>query len=404
MRGGVVAAPSRLAAEAGVAVLRDGGNAVDAAIAVSAVLCVVHPHQTSLGGDGVAMVWPAGASGPALLSGSEAIPALPQLWGRLLERHGTLGLSPLMAAAAAAARDGWVISRAVAEALAAEADWLSRDAERWRLWPSLKEGMTLRNVDLAATLELIGKRGFGVVQFGALAGAIARALERRDGKPEGEGAALRTYRQMWSEPESVPIGAGLELYEPASGAGTRAAALARALAGGAGAEAVLDAGAEPPSVACSVCAGDESGLIVVIVQGFRRPFGSGVVARGTGILIGDAPVIALPAMVGREGTALAAVGAPTAAAQAQVLGLLVAPGADPRQAVAAPRLRVGPEDPRPRIEVTHPQTRALLRSAKAVPMPFGERGAGQVQALLGDPAGRWRGGADPRSDGAAIEA
>ena len=64
MTKGVIATPHRLAGEAGAQVLRDGGNAIDAAIAADAVLCVVYPHMTSVGGDLMALVWPAGA--PAL--------------------------------------------------------------------------------------------------------------------------------------------------------------------------------------------------------------------------------------------------------------------------------------------------------------------------------------------------
>jgi gamma-glutamyltranspeptidase len=47
---GVIATPHRLAGEAGAQVLRDGGNAIDAAIAADAVLCVVYPHMTSVCG------------------------------------------------------------------------------------------------------------------------------------------------------------------------------------------------------------------------------------------------------------------------------------------------------------------------------------------------------------------
>src|SRR6059058_3963290 len=70
MTRGVIATPHHLASEVGAQVLRDGGNAIDAVIAADAVLCVVYPHMTSIGGDLMAIVWPAGASEPVGLIGA----------------------------------------------------------------------------------------------------------------------------------------------------------------------------------------------------------------------------------------------------------------------------------------------------------------------------------------------
>src|SRR5262245_52277706 len=66
---GMVAAPHRLAAESGVAALRAGGNAVDAAIAAAATVAVVYPHTNGLGGDNVWLVFDARASQLHALSG-----------------------------------------------------------------------------------------------------------------------------------------------------------------------------------------------------------------------------------------------------------------------------------------------------------------------------------------------
>src|SRR5438067_10835600 len=70
MTKGVIATPHRLAGEAGAQVLRDGGNAIDAAVAADAALCVVYPHMTSVAGDLMAIVWPAGAAAPVGLIGA----------------------------------------------------------------------------------------------------------------------------------------------------------------------------------------------------------------------------------------------------------------------------------------------------------------------------------------------
>src|SRR5579864_6174905 len=151
MTKGVISTPHHLASEAGASVLRDGGNAIDAVIAADAVLCVVYPSMTSVAGDLMAIVWPAGAKAPVGLVGAgrsgelatiEAVrarghtemplrgvltvtvPGTVEAWGRLLERFGTFGLGAVLAPAAALARDGYVITPQLSRFLMDAAGWL----------------------------------------------------------------------------------------------------------------------------------------------------------------------------------------------------------------------------------------------------------------------------------------
>ena len=64
---GMVVAPHYLASEAGLHILRKGGNAVDAVVAAAAALCVVYPHMTGLGGDGFWLILPKGAAEPVFI-------------------------------------------------------------------------------------------------------------------------------------------------------------------------------------------------------------------------------------------------------------------------------------------------------------------------------------------------
>src|SRR5881409_3662885 len=137
MTKGVIATPHRLASEAGAQVLRDGGNAIDAAIAADAVLCVVYPHMTSVAGDLMAIVWPAGGASPVGLIGAgrsgelatveavrerghEDMPARGVLSvtvhgtletrKRQLERFGSVGFGAVLAPAAGLAQNGYNIT------------------------------------------------------------------------------------------------------------------------------------------------------------------------------------------------------------------------------------------------------------------------------------------------------
>ena len=134
---GVVTSEHPLVSQTGVAVLRDGGNAFDAAIAMSALLPVVKPHRNHLGGDAYILVYPrdegrvtaicSGGKAPAAATldryadgmpatggAACAIPGLVDAWQEFHARWCTMPMPDLMRPAVAAARDGIPVSRELA--------------------------------------------------------------------------------------------------------------------------------------------------------------------------------------------------------------------------------------------------------------------------------------------------
>jgi gamma-glutamyltranspeptidase len=228
---GMVSTPHVLASAAGLDALQRGGSAVDAAIAANAVLCVVYPHMSGLGGDGFWLVVgpetsgveALDASGPAARGatrefyskmGQESeIPARGALaaltvpgavdgWRAAHERFGRLAWPDLMAAAIHYARDGMPVSRSLA-------DWLVQDLPILREFPKTarvflptgepqREGTRLVQADLARTLEELASAGPRAFYEGSIPKRISDDLAR-DGSP------LRTedfgaYKARWVEP------------------------------------------------------------------------------------------------------------------------------------------------------------------------------------------------------------
>ncbi|WP_029007408.1 gamma-glutamyltransferase family protein [Azospirillum halopraeferens] len=186
---GMVASSHPLATLTGLDVLRAGGNAMDAAIAAAAVLCVAEPHMTGIGGDVFALYAPA-AGGVLALNGSGrapqaatpermaalgvgsigpdsvhavTVPGAVDAWCRLHGDHATLPLDLLLEPAAALAEDGCLVQPRVARDWAAGAARLSRlPATRALLLPGGRppaEGDRFRNPALAATLRRIARHG-----------------------------------------------------------------------------------------------------------------------------------------------------------------------------------------------------------------------------------------------------
>jgi gamma-glutamyltranspeptidase/glutathione hydrolase len=134
-RNGMVATSQPLAAQAGLDILRRGGNAIDAAIATAAALTVVEPTSNGIGGDAFALVWTKGrlhglnSSGPTPQSISidavrglghteiprfgwipVTVPGIPAAWAELSRRFGKLPLTTVLEPAITYAENGYPVS------------------------------------------------------------------------------------------------------------------------------------------------------------------------------------------------------------------------------------------------------------------------------------------------------
>ena len=235
-RRGLVATSQPLAADAGLTVLKQGGNAVDAAVTAAATLAVVEPTMTGIGGDLFAMVWMAkdasihaiNASGrapaaahldrmqavPDLGIFSATIPGAVDGWDQLLKTHGTISLSRALAPAIDHARAGFQVTPVVARQWQACVPLLSRDlAAAATYLPSGRAplaGEVFANPRLARTLEQLAEESAESFYHGAVAERIVSALA-----PLGEwidAADLAAQTSDWVTPIRTTF-RGLDVLE-----------------------------------------------------------------------------------------------------------------------------------------------------------------------------------------------
>ena len=227
-RNGMVATSQPLAAVAGLRVLMDGGNAVDAAVATAAVLNVVEPGSTGVGGDVFALVWSSeekrvsalNSSGRASRHASLAelrdqglasipnesayavtVPGAVGGWEAILQCHGTMKLSELLKPAIDYAVGGYPVSEVISSQWAV-------GANRLRLHPSGDEllvdgrapeaGEVVCLPELARTLKTIAEGGADAFYNGTLARRIAEYVQQRGGWLSIEDMA--DHQPTWEEP------------------------------------------------------------------------------------------------------------------------------------------------------------------------------------------------------------
>ena len=255
---GMVATSQPLASAAGMEVLRTGGNAIDAAIAASAVLTVTEPHMTGIGGDMFAIVWLAkeqklvainasGRAGSRMLrdtlvargfrSGSQqgamsvTVPGALAGWDMLLRTHGTRSLAQVLAPAIRYASDGFPLTPIIAAQWAAETAFLKRDGAAAATYlPSGRApaaGEWFRNPDYARTLQTIADSGIGVFYGGSLGRRLVDHVQALGGFLTLDD--LRTNAPSWVTPMSVDF-RGYRVWElPPSNQGIAALEMLRIL-------------------------------------------------------------------------------------------------------------------------------------------------------------------------------
>lgn len=222
--GGAVSSVDPYATQIGLDVLRRGGNAADAAVAVAAALGVTEPYSAGIGGGGYFVHYDSATGEVETLDGRETAPAAaredlflengepipfdeavtsglgvgvpgtPMTWHDALYRWGRMDLAEVLRPAEELARRGFVVDETFREQTA-------DNEERFRAFPATRDlflpggklpevGSTLRNPDLADTYRALAERGVGAFYDGEIGADLVRAVTA----PPVDPAADRTVR------------------------------------------------------------------------------------------------------------------------------------------------------------------------------------------------------------------
>jgi gamma-glutamyltranspeptidase/glutathione hydrolase len=231
-RHGMVVSTHHAAAKAGAQILRQGGNAIDAAVATAFAVGVAQPFSAGVGGGMFALVRldngeilaldaretaPAaatptmytepGVAKRASVHGSlaVAVPSFVPGMITLLEKHGTMPLATVLAPAIELAESGVEIGRYHARLAGFMRNRLAADRfpETWRIQfepfdAKDMQGQRLVQSDLAESLRLLARRGESVFRDGVVAKAMVAEVQRRGGLLTLED--LRDYQPRWRKP------------------------------------------------------------------------------------------------------------------------------------------------------------------------------------------------------------
>ena len=221
-----------LASNAGAAVLRRGGNAVDAAITMAAVLAVVRPHMNGVGGDNFLLIREAKTGRVYALNGSGragskatpaffasrqlakvpatgimsvSVPGAVRAWEDALKRFGTISLSDALQPAIDYAERGFPVSTRLSLDINEEAQKVAADSSLKSIFlaggKAPLPGTILIQSYLARTLRAIAAGGADALYRGPLAQQIAAFVEREGGLLTA--SDLASHRSQWQEPIST---------------------------------------------------------------------------------------------------------------------------------------------------------------------------------------------------------
>jgi gamma-glutamyltranspeptidase/glutathione hydrolase len=252
-RRGMVAASNPLASQAGLDILRQGGNAADAAIAAAAVMNVVAPASTGIGGDCFALYYDAKTGEVTALNGSGRAPAdlsvqkladegitesIPERsvhaitvpgaargWEDLLKRHGRMSLNQVLQSAIYYADEGYAVSPVFGTS------WSSPNVERFlQSKPNTEDylpngkspqvGQVVRLKGLARTFKAVAEGGADAFYMGETGKAIVKTVQEQGGVMTMDD--LKAHTSTWGDPISTDYRGYTVVEHPPNGQGLAA--------------------------------------------------------------------------------------------------------------------------------------------------------------------------------------
>jgi len=224
---GAVSAGHPLAAQAGLEILKDGGTATDAVVAMAAVLAVTRPHMNGIGGDAFGIFYDGETGEVAALNGSGrsgalatpeffseaghdeipgkgalsvSLPGAVAAWADAHERYGSMAFSRLLEPAIRFARDGFAVSTRLAMDFEQQGDDLNEHGMALYLPGGAPPpvGSLLRNPELAASLEAIARGGKQAFYQGAIGERLAAFVADQGGHLRASDFAA--HASTWVEP------------------------------------------------------------------------------------------------------------------------------------------------------------------------------------------------------------